>query len=277
MGEENKTLPAGIILACTWRPHGELSRLLRALLLLRQAYSGIALALPPDVDTAQALLLQDIIGSTPIITGDWAHGRHAALQKALELPGGHIHYADMDRLLHWLEVNPEEWRQTLAAIRRADCLIIGRTERAWATHPLAMQETERSINNIFSSLLGRPVDLGGGSRIFSRPAAMCLLAYSPPGNAPGTDAAWPVLLQRAGFSVDYLAVDGLEWEVPDRQTGQAGDEETRRRAAAAYDEDIAHWLRCASLALEIIQAGLEASRREIPLRAEHWREQARMM
>jgi len=274
MGEERKTLPAGIILACTWRPRGELSRLLRSLLLLRQAYSGIALALPPDVDTAQALLLQDLIGSTPIITGDWAHGRHAALQKALELPGGHIHYADMDRLLHWLEVNPEEWRQTLAAIQRADCLIIGRTERAWATHPLAIQETERSINNIFSSLLGRPVDLGGGSRGFSRPAAMCLLAYSPPGNAPGTDAAWPVLLQRAGFIVDYLAVDGLEWESQEHYAGQSADEEARQRAAAAYDQDLAHWLLRARLALQIIQAGVEASRQEISQKAAYWQERA---
>lgn len=267
-------LPDDIILACTWQPRGELSRLLGSFFLFRQTYRGIALALPPDVNTEQALLLQDIIGSTPVITADWAQGRHAALQKALELPARRIHYADMERLLHWVEVQPEEWRNVLRE-SKTDCLIIGRTERAWATYPLAIQETERSINNIFSSLLGKPVDLGGGSRIFSRAAAMCLLAYSPPENAPGTDAEWPVLLHRAGFAVDYLAVDGLEWEWPDRLAGKPADEEARRRAAAAYDQDIAHWLQRASLALKVIQAGVEAWRREIPLGAEHWREQAR--
>jgi hypothetical protein len=260
-----------VILASTWQPRGELPRLRQQLPRLQAAYSGIALALPPDVDADTALLLQDLLGSAPTIPTDWSHGRHAALQKALDSPGSHVHYADMDRLLHWVEAWPAEWESTLAAIPEHDCLIIGRSKRAWATHPRALQETERSINDIFSHLLGQPVDLGAGARGFSRPAALCLLANSPPGRALGTDAEWPVLLQRAGFAVDSLAVDGLEWESPDRQAGGPADEEPRRQAAAAYDQDVSHWLRRAALALEIIQAGLDASRREIEKKADYWR------
>lgn len=253
-----------IILAATWHPRGELPRLRQLLPRLRDAYSGLALALPPDVDAEEALRIQELVGSTPTIPTDWAQGRHAALQRALDFPGSHVHYADMDRLLHWAEAYPAEWQQTLAVIPAHDCLVLGRTKRAWETHPRAMWETERSINEVFSHLLGQTLDLGAGSRGLSRPAALFLLANSPPGQAPGTDAEWPVLLHRGGFAVNYLEVEGLEWETPDRAAGGVADAEARRQAAAAYDQDTRHWLARTALALEIIQAGLEATKREIP-------------
>jgi hypothetical protein len=238
-----------------------LPRLRQLLPQLHKAYSDIALALPPNVNAEEALRIQETLGSVPTIPTNWAQGRHAALQRALDFPGDYIHYADMDRLLHWVEAWPEEWQQTVAAIPQSDCLIIGRSNRALATHPMAIQETERSINEIFTHLLGRPVDLGSGSRGFSRTATVFLLANSPPGRAPGTDAEWPVLLHRGGFGIDYLAVEGLEWEAPDRAVGQVASEEVRRQAAAAYDQNTRNWLMRAAQALEIIQAGLEASKR----------------
>lgn len=265
-----------VILAATWHPRGELPRLQQLLPRLRAAYRGIAIALPPDLDAEEALRIQEVVGSTPTIPADWAQGRHAALQRALDLPGSHIHYADMDRLLHWVEAWPEEWQQTLAVIPAHDCLVLGRSKRAWETHPLAMRETERSINEIFSHLLGQEMDFGAGSRGLSRAAATFLLANSPPGRASGTDAEWPVLLHRGGFAVDYLAVEGLEWETPDRAAGGVADEEARRQAAAAYDQDTKHWLARTALALEIIQAGMEAIRRNLcgyqrgrPVRGSH--------
>ena|GEM_PF-5741743 len=69
-----------------------------------------------------------------------------------------------------------------------------------------------------------------------------------------------MLLWRAGFAVDGLALDGLEW-------GDFADEESRREAGERYDRDLGNWLRRAKAALEVIQAGLEATRREVPRRA----------
>lgn len=255
----------GVILASTWQL-GEVERFYRVLPRLQEAYSGIALALSPEADPERVLLLQEQLGPTLIVPMDWSHGRHAALQKALELPGEHFHHTALEVLLPWVERYPDEWQRVLEEIPRSDCLIIGRSKRAWATYPLSIQETERSVNNIFSTLLGQSVDLGSGVRGFSRPAVLFLLAHSPPGRAP-VDAEWPVLLRRAGFAVDFLAVDGLEWE-------GFPDEEARRQAAERYDREIGNWLRRAKAALEAIQAGLEATRREIVQGAAYWREQA---
>ncbi len=261
----------GVILASTWQLGG-VERFYRLLPRLQDAYSGIALALPPEADPEEVLRIQEKVGNTLTIPMDWSHSRHAALQKALELSGDHFHHTALEVLLPWAERFPEEWWETLEKIPQSDCLIIGRSKQAWATYPLSIQETERSVNNIFSTLLGQGVDLGSGVRGFSRPAVLFLLAHSPPGRAP-VDAEWPVLLWRAGFAVDCIAVDGLEWR-PEAGSELALTDEARRQAAERYDREIGNWLRRAKNALETIQAGLEATRREIVQGAAYWREQA---
>jgi hypothetical protein len=253
----------GLVLACAWRPRGEMGRLRWMLPLLHEQYDHLAVSLPPDVSPDDAAQLREVIGDSVVATSQWFHGRHAAVQKALQHPCTHIHYADMDRLLHWVETRPDEWRRTIAGILQTDCLIIGRTARAYATHPKALRETERLSNAIFSFLLGQEVDISAGSKGFSRPAAEFLMAHSPPGRAVGTDAEWPILLHRAGFRIDRVSVEGLEWESADQYLERAADPERRRQLAEAYDQDSAHWARRVEIALEIVQAGLEAMRRPL--------------
>jgi hypothetical protein len=163
----------------------------------------------------------------------------------------------MDRLLRWVETCADEWRQTVATLPQHDCLIIGRTAQAFATHPQALQQTEQIINMVFSHYFGQIVDLGGGSRGYSRRCVEYLLAHSTPG--PWDDAQWPMLLQQAGFPLSYLAVDGLDWESADRHRPQAADGDLQRTLADAYDADPTQWARRVGIALEIIQAGLAAT------------------
>ncbi len=163
----------------------------------------------------------------------------------------------MDRLLRWVETRPDEWQQTVATVQQQDCLIIGRSAQALATHPQALQQTEQIINTLFSHLLDQTVDLGGGSRGYNRQAVEYLLAHSTPG--PWADAQWPMLLHQAGFRLNYQAVDGLDWESADRHRAQAADAELQRTLAAAYNADPKHWTRRVQIALEIIQAGLAAT------------------
>jgi hypothetical protein len=257
-----------VALACTWRPRGELPRLQRLRPQLEEVYERIVVALPPDVDLDAVgplrawPVVQVVVSPRPF----W--GRYLAIQTALEAPAArvtHVHYADLDLLLHWIEVQPEEWRQTVARIQAADCLVAGRTERAFRTRPQAIQQTERIINLIGSYLLGQPVDLGLGSRGFSRRAAAVVIANSAPGGFG--DAEWPVLLRRAGFAVEYVEVDGGEWESPDFYRDEVADEDTRRRAAEAYDQRPEAWAARVRTALEIIGEGLAAAARDLPAAA----------
>jgi len=225
---------------------------------IEQAYEHIVIAVPVNGNPTapeQVRALTDGAQLTIVISPAPPWSRYLALQAALQhSSAGYIHYADMDRLLRWVETRPDEWQQTVAAVQQQDCLIIGRSTQALATHPQALQQTEQIINTLFSHLLAQTVDLGGGSRGYSRQAVEHLLAHSTPG--PWDDAQWPMLLHQAGFRLGYQAVDGLDWESADRHRAQAADAGLQRTLSAAYDADPKHWARRVQIALEIIQAGL---------------------
>lgn len=270
-----------IALACTWHPRGELARLREYLAFLRGRYAGIRLVLPPEakVEPGAMEALRELgfaLGSrTPgknpdqtsellaSHTQDWSWGRYLAVQLALELPATHIQYADFDRLLRWVETRPAEWREVVAAIPTCDCLVVGRSEAAYQTHPQALIQTEAISNRIVSYLVGKAMDVSAGSKGFSRKAAEFLIANSQPGHALGTDGEWPVLLARAGFTIEYVAVDGLDWESADRYREQAADAHSQRSAAEAYDADPANWEHRVQVALEIVRAAQEANEKTL--------------
>lgn len=256
-----------ISLAATWNPRGEFVRFQRLLPQLEQAYAGIVIVYPPITDARSVKEIQHIERADQsrhlllLESKVWAWGRYLALQKALELPTTHIQYADFDRLLRWVETCPDEWRQVIARIQACECLVIGRTATAYATHPQALVHTEAISNQVISFLLGRNMDVSAGSKGFSRRAAEFLVANASPGHALGTDGEWPVLLHHAGFGVDYIEVDGLDWESADRYQERAASLDDQRRAAKAYDADPQHWAMRAEVALEIVTCGLAATRR----------------
>ncbi|CAG0943235.1 hypothetical protein ANRL1_01254 [Anaerolineae bacterium] len=301
-----------ISLASAFHPRGEIPRLKKFLSQLRDAYAQMCVSVPPTAHTDDIRVLEQL-GIAVVVARDWSHGRHASLQLALESSATHIHYTDLDRLLRWVETRPDEWRATVARAQECDCLIVGRTARASATHPRALIETEAISNLVISHLLAnchckprsgeaipgsdveiassqsfdsaslrsgsllamttpisalirarpRPIDFSAGSKGFSRRAAEFLIAHSPPGRALGMDAEWIVLLHRAGSAIDYVEVDGLDWESADQFAEQAADADAQRRAAEGYDADPKHWARRVAVAMEIVQAGLDAAQRTL--------------
>jgi len=245
-----------VVLAATWDPRGEMERFQKWLPELRQAYQAIAVALPPGAIQACEALRR--FGVAAAVTPDWSWGRFLALQEAAAVSDAtHIHYADLDRLLRWVETQPQEWLRTLARLQECDCLVIGRTPSAYATHPQAMVATEAISNAVVSHLLGQEMDVSAGSKGFSRRAAEFLVTHTRPGRALGTDAEWPLTLQRAGYPVEYLEVDGLDWEIPDQFQDQAAGAERQRQVAAEYDADPRHWAHRVAVAREIIEVALQ--------------------
>lgn len=253
-----------LALATAWRPRGELERFQRLFPDLEQVYASIAVSLPPETGTDTVSALETIPGLRFEIAQDWSWGRHLALLRALESRASHIQYADCDRLLRWVETQPEEWRWVAGEILRHDCLVIGRSETAYRTHPKALVETEAISNLVTSFLIGQILDVSAGSKGFSRAAAEYLAVHSQPGRALGTDAEWLVVLKQAGFAVDSISVEGLDWESADRYQDKAAGSGDQQRAAEDYDADPKNWQDRVRIALEIVQSGLEAQIRSLP-------------
>jgi broad specificity phosphatase PhoE len=245
------------VLATAWNPRGELARLQRYADGLVAIYDHIVVTLVPEVDDA-VLKALDRLPLEYHVTEKWGTGRHLCLEKALATPADFIHYVDTDRLIRWVELRPEELEASVAAIRNADFMVIGRTPSAWDTHPRAMYETEAIINETFSRLLGQAMDFGAGSKGMSRRAAQFLIRHISPDDAFDMDAAWAVLLHRAGFDIHGMTVDGLDWETADRNRDQAADAETQRQLAYQYDQDAERWAMRVDIARKIIKAGIGA-------------------
>ena len=126
-----------VALAATWPPRGELSRLLKLRDSLAALYEAIVIIVPPDVSSEVIQTVGSLPGVDLHVTADWRSGKYQSLQRALRTDVEWVQYCDFDRLLHWLECFPEELAAMLRATS-ADCLILGRTERAWVTHPRCM-------------------------------------------------------------------------------------------------------------------------------------------
>jgi hypothetical protein len=247
-----------LALATTWRPRGEGRRWLALWPRLREVYDSVSIVTPPDGDLDQAGALAAELGVTIERASRPFYARYECLQRAVATGADHVQYADADRLLHWAEASPDDWRAAARAIQATDFLVIGRAPHAFAAHPRALRDTESIINSVAGHLLGLTVDLGGGSRGMSRAAGEVVLANAVPGRYG--DAEWPILVQRAGLRVDYLAAD-LAWETPDQHRAEIADPELGRRLADAYDQQVDKWVMRVRTAHAIIQEALDALHR----------------
>lgn len=125
----------------------------------------------------------------------------------------YFHYGDYDRILTWALRYPDELMRTVKEIRQYDYTIIGRTERAFLSHPVAWVETERITNRVFGLEFGEEADICGGSCAFSRRGAEMLAQFSSPERAAMNDAERPMIIHRmTAFTVGVMAVEGLEYQ-----------------------------------------------------------------
>ena len=141
--------------------------------------------------------------------------RRGAVQLALQGPCPFILYCDFDRALHWMEWYPHEFAAVARRIRDADFTVLGRTPRAFNSHPRMQRDTEAIINHVFCEVSGLAWDVTAAARGLSRRAASTLLAQCPDEQI-STDVTWPLCAQRAGFTLEYLETEGLEFETADR-------------------------------------------------------------
>jgi hypothetical protein len=254
----------GLVLAVTWHPRGELMRFHRMLPELKAVYSEIVIVIPPHRLLEEAGLeeAKSLSGRANLFirpAEEWSFGRSLALETALLTNGEFIHYADLDRLVRWVETRPDEWRETCKVIKESECVIMGRTPSAYQTHPNALIQTEAISNRVVSYFLGQSMDVSAGSKGFSRKAAEYIVANTAPISAMGTDAQWAITLYRAGFPINYIEVDGLDWESADRYMDRAVTAEDQRQAAMQYDEKPENWARRVDIAQEIVNAAFNLS------------------
>lgn len=132
----------------------------------------------------------------------------------------HVVYCDADRVFHWAEYYADEFRAVSDAVRQFDFTVLGRTPRAFESHPRTQRDTEAIINRLFGQVSGFAWnDITAGARGVSRTAAEVIVADVEDAEL-STDISWPMyLLHHAAWptwSIGYIETDGLEFETADR-------------------------------------------------------------
>ncbi|MGB0389132.1 MAG: hypothetical protein ACPGWR_30280 [Ardenticatenaceae bacterium] len=184
-----------------------------------------------------------------------------SLQAAAE--GAHPYFLliDFDRLIHWEANYPDELRKVEQLIQNYDLLVLGRTHRAFESHPEAQRETERLINSAFVTTFGEPWDITGGARGVSAAGVATLSEHSRCKNI-GVDGEWPVLCARLGLQVGYFAAEGLEYETADCYAAEIGELGYQKW----LDQQIntpRSWETRLRLAYQIVAATREACKRKL--------------
>jgi hypothetical protein len=224
---------------------------------LRQ-YEAVYLAVSPETDGRIPALLA--AHDVQCVTGGAAIGvaRRAALAAAVS--DGHDAFLaiDFDRWLHWAGTYPDELAAVPARIDRQRprrwyaCL--GRTARAFATHPDVQRLTETITNTALSLALGRRLDAVAGASWLSRAGVELILPRSVEATN-ATDLEWPALISLVDpRRIGLVRCEGLEFETaafyPDAIVAAGGLTTWLRRT---YDHP-ASWRARAQLSADSIAA-----------------------
>jgi hypothetical protein len=204
----------------------------------------------------QAGILVRVGGQEPEGIDNIGGVRRETIRLGLTAGTSHLQMCDFDRAIHWVAHHPHDLEAVIADIPHYDLLVLGRTARAWASHPPYQAETEPLFNKVFALVSGLPWDVGAGSRGISRPAAEALLALSRE-QTVGIDAEWPLLLLHDDrFRVDQRLCEGLEFETADR----FGPEIEAAGGYAAWEAQISaepqRWVFRLQIALHIAAAAV---------------------
>jgi hypothetical protein len=196
-----------------------------------RGYACVAVAATSATDERVTTRLE-ALGVCVVPGGTTGVGRRAALAAVVPEAGAYLN-CDLDRWLHWAVYWPQELTGLPARIARFGtsertkpwCVCLGRTARAFRTHPAAQRLPEEATNRALSLAAGRPLDATSGAAWLSPEGAAIILAESSEPSA-ATDLEWAALiLRRDPARLRGLRNEGLEWETPDfhaAEIAQAG-------------------------------------------------------
>jgi hypothetical protein len=184
---------------------------------LREAFKAAYVAYTPKTNPKIIADLQNI-GYITVMAGPSVISTYrTALKLPLDKTTNCLFYCDFDRALHWIKTYPEELKQLTESPPGNDYVLIGRTKRAFQTHPETQTMTEGIGNTLASKMLSLPEtrDILGTTWILTPELAEMIIKKESK-NQFGFYTDWPETLWRSAKRPLYIEVEGLEWETPDR-------------------------------------------------------------
>jgi hypothetical protein len=236
-------------------PEGSmLSQAVHVLPTLTALFPAIAIRASAATHTGLVQVLRNagaLVDNRPAAAADGQKlglARREAVALALADSPSFILYCDLDRALHWAEHYPAELADTCRRLQDFDFTVLGRTARAFLTHPRVQRDTEAIINHVFMLVSGLDWDVGAGARGLSGAAARAVLDGCHDENL-STDVSWPLYLRsQTGFRLGSILSEGLEFETQDRYSVQVEAAGGLQAWLDQFDADPQRWLERLELA-----------------------------
>jgi hypothetical protein len=243
-------------------------------------YPLVVIAMTSATDARLTTRLTQL-GAHVVAGGQAGEGRRAALTATGNDQPTYFS-CDFDRWLHWVRFWPQELAALPTRVARLGgrkrlspwYVCLGRTARAFATHPDAQRLPEAATNRALSAAAGRPLDAAAGAAWITPEGVETILAGSREPTA-ATDLEWPALiLRRNPDRLRGLRCEGLEWETPDFHAAEiisAGGPAAWARATFDTPAMWAARLRLAAASGAALERVLseEPEHREVPLSSAH--------
>ena len=184
---------------------------------LKQVFRSLVVTVSPNTHRHIVRLLEDTGIKILICSENVVETYKTALRSGLDENAQHLMYCDFDRALHWVRTYPLELSRIAGILTDYDFLMLGRTQRAFKTHPETQTKTESIANQLGSKILGfkQPRDIMSATWGLSDPVGEFLLK-TPYRNKYGFYCEWPIVAWHSAKKHEYIEVEGLEWETPDR-------------------------------------------------------------
>lgn len=251
----------GVAVASTLHdPRDELHRTLGpCLALLTSIFPELAVQVSAETSGTTLALLQSRGARVAQETGPvgplaLGRARRAAVADALTTGARFVLVCDLDRFVHWASRLPSELASVPQAIAASDFTVIGRTRRAFATHPACQRQTEAIVNGVFALVSGCAWDVTAGARGLSARAAKAIIDGCPDDGIT-VDVSWPLFaLHDHDLCVEYFEADGLEFEIATKQPKELEAAGGVHAWMAAVDADPKRWAFRLDLARRHVEA-----------------------
>lgn len=172
--------------------------------------------------------------------GLYGESRISVVQAAIKSDFNLFFYCDLDKLLHWIKFEKDEFAQLLNMQLSCDFLILSRTQKAWDTYPESWKQTESIANYLSSKVFGCEIDVYTGDVIFNRKSAEIIASQAQEKNW-GSCFEFPLLAFKSGLKVDSQEVNGLSWEDPDKSQAQIEKAGGIEKWKELYFDSIDEW------------------------------------
>ncbi len=211
-----------------------LAGLTRLAAVLRKTFAGFGVLATNETAPEVVACLEHELGAAIIraAADPSSIGKHRrqAVRLASTLDPTLVLYSDLDHVLRWIEVDPDELQRHLMPLP-ADFVVIGRSNTAMEACPRRLRDTEAIVNHIYRLATGRDWDLMFAVRAMSPQAAAAIVEYSRE-DSIANDVEWPSVAEQTGLTIDYRAADGLSYRVTQDFEAEAD----------AHDDDPAAWI-----------------------------------